>query len=190
MATAPFSHLALELPKGPTSGLNARVLVAQTVSSASQPDLWISNIPHQVPDGRSIVAIGTQQRGELVRFEPKKERFARYLEGINAVDLDFSRDGRWVTYVRLPDHTLWKAHADGSAAVRLTSPPMDAAQPHWSPNGSRIAFMGSVPGTVYRVYVVSASGGSPVPISADGAEQGVPTWSPDGSTIVFGDRNH
>ncbi len=186
---ARFSHSPPRGRTGSTSGPNG-----ETPRVPSLVQLTAGPIDYQfatpTPDGRRILANGMQTTGELVRFAPGGGLGGRYLDGLNAIDLDFSRDGGWVVYIRLPERALWKARADGSGAVRLTPPSMTASQPHWSPDGSRIAFMAETPGTVNRIYLVSPRGGAPVPASTDGAEQGVPTWSPDGREIVFGDRNH
>jgi len=50
-------------------------------------------------------------------------------------DVEFSRDGQWVTYVSYPDYTLWRSRADGSDRLQLTYPPVYAALAHRSPDG-------------------------------------------------------
>ena len=73
-------------------------------------------------DGKKLFVVGVQQRAELVRYDAKSGDFAPYLDGISAGDLDFSRDGQWVTYVTYPDDTLWRSKLDGSARLQLTYP--------------------------------------------------------------------
>jgi len=64
----------------------------------------------------------------------------------------------------------------------------EAHQPHWSPDGGRIAFMGQMPGEHTRVYIVDASGGVPEEVEPDDpVDQGVPSWSADGRSLVFGE---
>ena len=104
---------------------------------------------------------GVQQRAELVRYDAKSGDFAPYLGGISAGDVDFSRDGQWVTYVSYPDDTLWRSKLDGSARLQLTYPPMRTGLGHWSPDGQQIAFAGALPGKPWKVYLISKDGGSP-----------------------------
>lgn len=65
---------------------------------------------------------------------------------------------------------------------------MEAVEPHWSPDGKRIAFMAQNANGVQRIYTVSAEGGTPAEVlPAWPKPEGVPTWSADGESIVFGD---
>ena len=75
---------------------------------------------------------------------------------------------------------------DGSHRLQLTFPPLQVIQPHWSPDGSRIAFQAQEPGKLFHVYVVSADGGSPEqPVPGDRSTDD-PNWSSDGSSLLFG----
>ena len=112
-------------------------------------------------DGKRLFMAGVQQRAELVRYDAKSGDFAPYLGGISAGDVDFSRDGQWVTYVSYPDDTLWRSKLDGSARLQLTYPPMRTGLGHWSPDGQQIAFAGALPGKPWKVYLISKDGGSP-----------------------------
>jgi DNA-binding winged helix-turn-helix (wHTH) protein/Tol biopolymer transport system component len=160
---------------------------AQVNRVTAGPVDYASPVP--TPDGRRVIAVGTKERSELVSYHADSNRFVPFLNGIDAIDLEYSRDGRSIAYIRPTDSTLWKARANGSEAIQLTFPPMTARQPHWSPDGARIAFMGEHPKTLLRIYAVPSKGGRPQELSNDGAEQGVPSWSPTGSRIVYGDQN-
>jgi Tol biopolymer transport system component len=93
-------------------------------------------------DGKKLFVVGVQPRGELVRFDARSGEFIPYMGGISAGDLDFSRDGKWVTYIQYPESTLWRSRIDGTERVQLTYAPLIAALLHWSPDGLQIAFSG------------------------------------------------
>lgn len=139
-------------------------------------------------DSSTLYALGEGVRGELVRFDPKIQLATPYLGGISALDLSFSRDGQWVTYQRFPEHTLWKSRVDGTEAIQLTTRGLEAIQPHWSPDGKRIGFMGHRSDGRFLIYVIGADGKGLAPLKPhDELDQGVPTWSADGSQVAFGE---
>ncbi len=143
-------------------------------------------MPMPSTDGKKIFVVAAQLRGELVRYDSASHQFTPYLSGISAMGLNFSRDGNWVTYAAYPDGTLWRSKVDGSERLQLTSPPLHAIQPRWSPDGTHIAFMGQQPGEPFSIYVVPAEGGNPEqPIPGDHRESD-PNWSPDGNSLLFG----
>jgi Tol biopolymer transport system component len=137
-------------------------------------------------DGKRLFVVGVQQRGELVRYDAKSGEYIPYLGGLSAGDIDFSRDGKWITYAQYPENMLWRSRIDGAERVRLTYPPMVAALPHWSPDGKQIAFAAYVPGKPWQIYIMSKDGGTPERLSTGDEPENDPTWSPDGSILAFG----
>jgi serine/threonine protein kinase/Tol biopolymer transport system component len=139
-------------------------------------------------DGKKLFVVGVQQRAELVRYDQRSGDFVPYLGGISAGHVDFSRDAQWMTYVSIPDGTLWRSKLDGSSRLQLTYPPMRTGLPHWSPDGQQIAFAGTLPGKPWKVYLISKDGGSPQSLTSTHEEiqEADPTWSPDGNTLAFG----
>jgi Tol biopolymer transport system component len=137
-------------------------------------------------DGRGLFAVGIQPQGELVRYEPRSRQFSPYLGGLSAQGVDFSRDGRSITYVAFPAGTLWRARADGSERQQLTFAPALVGLPRWSPDGRHIAFVEMPRGRPWRVQIVSADGGAPQPLLPDDRNQTDATWSPDGSALAVG----
>ena len=139
-------------------------------------------------DGTKLFVTAIQTRGELVRYDPATRVFSPYLSGISAECVDFSRDGKWVTYVAYPEGTLWRSRVDGSERLQLTFPPLSTLVPRWSPDGARIAFMGLRTGKPWNVYVISADGSGleqPIPGDHRGSD---PNWLPDGNSLLFGHR--
>ena len=121
-----------------------------------------------------------------MRYDMKTGQFVPYLSGISADGVSFSSDGKWVAYVAFPEGTLWRMRADGSERLQLTFSPVLASQPYWSPDGKRIAFMGTAPGKSWQIYVVPAEGGTPRMLSPEDRNHVDPSWSPDGLSLAFG----
>ena len=139
-------------------------------------------------DGRKLFAIGWQQRGELVRWDSRLRDFVRFLGGISAHWVGFSKDGQWVAYLQFPEDTLWRMRPDGSDRRQLTFKPMDVDGLEWAPDGRQIAFRAKKPDQPHRPYVISVQGGEPLEILPQRREEvGIPTWSQDGKQIAFGD---
>ena len=79
---------------------------------------------------------------------------------------------------------LWIVSRDGGDARHLTSGIGVEALPHFSPDGSLIAFTGEYDGN-RDVYVISAAGGVPRRLTYHPAEEYVTGWTPDGKKILF-----
>jgi Tol biopolymer transport system component len=140
------------------------------------------------PDGKTIYALGFLNQGELMRYDRGTQQWKPYLSGISAADADFSRDGEWVTYVLLPEATLWRSRVDGSERTQLTIAGFRVSMPRWSPDGKQIAFMGLPPGGRWTIYVISADGGQAERLVKDNKFYADPNWSPDGKRIVYGEQ--
>jgi serine/threonine protein kinase/Tol biopolymer transport system component len=136
-------------------------------------------------DGKKLFVQGWQPRAEMVRYDAKSGGFFPFLADTAAAQVDCSRDRKWAAYVTYTDGTLWRSKLDGSERLQLTYPPFQATVPHWSPDGTHIAFSGAKPGEPYRIYVVPADGGSPEQLSS-GESDLDPSWSKDGKALMFG----
>jgi len=140
--------------------------------------------PTIAPDGETIFAISWQLRGELQRYDTRSGQFAPYLSPLSAEQLDFSRDGEWITYVTYPEADLWRSRADGSERLQLTFPPLRVRAPAWSPDGETIAFEGQLPHQHWSTYLVRSNGGVSEPLTPEDRHEASPTWSADGGSLA------
>jgi len=79
---------------------------------------------------------------------------------------------------------LWIVSRDGGDAKRLTAGIGREFNPHFSPDGTQVAFSGEYEGNV-DVYVVSAEGGVPRRLTYHPAADIVVGWTPDGKRVLF-----
>jgi eukaryotic-like serine/threonine-protein kinase len=136
---------------------------------------------------KKLFVAGMQPRGELVRHDAKSKQFVPFLNGISASEVDFSSDGQWVTYVSVPDGELWRSRVDGSERLQLLSfPDGYTGLPRWSPDGTRIAFLGVRLGKPWKIFLISAQGGAPEELLPENRDEVDAEWSPDGARLAFG----
>jgi Tol biopolymer transport system component len=142
--------------------------------------------PVPAPDNKKIWALGLRLRGSVVKYDPSSSQFVPFLSGISASDLNFSPDGQWVSYVSVPDGTLWRSRVDGSEKLQLTYPPLHAALPSWSRDGKQIAYVNVISGRPWSINLVPAAGGQSKPLLADENSEVDINWSLAGDKIIFG----
>lgn len=164
--------------------------------------LWVladgSAEPKQLTDGpmsfgspwpaekEKIWALGVNPMAEVVKYDAAHKKYSPVLAGISATDLDFSADGKWVTYVAIPDGTLWRSRADGSERLQLTFAPGRAALPKWAPEGKQIAYVSIRAGQSTQITLIGADGGKAKPVYAEKRGQIDMNWSADGRRMIFG----
>jgi Tol biopolymer transport system component len=155
------------------------------VQLTSGPIHWRTPIPSR--DGDKIFAVGTTRRGELVQFDARTKTLQLFLGGISADFLDFSKDGTQLIYITYPDGIMWRAKADGTERVQLTSPPLRPFLCRWSPDGSQILFSANKSASRWSLFIMPARGGAPRRLLPGDDEQGEIDghWSPDGRKIVY-----
>jgi Tol biopolymer transport system component/predicted Ser/Thr protein kinase len=137
-------------------------------------------------DGKKLFVQGMQPHGELVRYDAAAKQFVPFLGGISASDVAFSRDRKWAAYVAVPDGTLWRSRVGGGERLQLSYPPVAAALPVWSPDGSQIAYISGEAGKPFKIFLVSAQGGTPEELLPENIGELDATWSPDGAQLAYG----
>jgi Tol biopolymer transport system component len=133
-----------------------------------------------------VWALGVKPTAELVKYDATQEDYEKVLSGISATDLDFSPDGKWVSYVLIPDGTMWRSRADGSERLQLTFAPERAALPRWAPDGKQIAYVSSRTGRPSQIMVIGSQGGKATPVYAENHGQIDANWSADGKRMIYG----
>ena len=79
---------------------------------------------------------------------------------------------------------LWVVSRAGGSARRLTSTPSAESDPHFSPDGSYIAYSATIAGNT-DVFVVPVGGGEPKRLTYHPGVDNVRGWTPDGKRVVF-----
>ena len=99
--------------------------------------------------------------------------------GTGDMSPSWSPDGTRIAFTayRGGNPSIWIMNADGSAPVRLTTPPNAGDYfPTWSPSGDSIAFQ-RIDGSSSRIGLVAAAGGGPRFLTFAGDAYS-PAWSP------------
>jgi Tol biopolymer transport system component len=142
------------------------------------------------PDGRTIYA------GPYVADADGSGAQVSLQVGAIAV---WSPDGTRIAFARKPDwcsdrggtrpcagsHSdIYVMNADGSGTRKLTHNARQNAEPAWSPDGRRIAFVSRRDGNA-EIYVMNADGSGKRNLTRNPAKDVRPSWSPDGQKIAF-----
>src|SRR6185503_513112 len=93
-----------------------------------------------------------------------------------------SPDGRTIAIDLLG--TLWTMAAGGGVATPITDIFMDARQPSWSPDGTRIAFQ-AYRSSTWQIWTAKVDGTDLRAVTSSPYDDREPAWSPDGLRIAF-----
>ena len=154
------------------------------VQLTTGPMLFTSGVPST--NGKKFFADGYMPRYELVRYDSNIRGFIPFLSGISADYVDFSRDGQWVTYVSVPDNTLWRSRIDGRDRLQLTFPSVVPFLPRWSPDGTQIVYTDIQSGKSWRAFLIATQGGTPAEVYPEKDGQVDANFSPNGKQIAYG----
>ena len=135
------------------------------------------------PNGQIVYAVGGF--GDGLRTVSPDGTGNRTIVFGNAVDPQWSPDGRRIAHHTSNPTSIYIVEADGSASTAVIG---DARSAAWSPDGEKIAFTRSV-GSFVRLFVANADGSGDTEILGLAGNIGNPAWSPDGSKIAFSLNN-
>ena len=89
------------------------------------------------------------------------------------------------TSLRDGNNEIYVMDADGGNQENLTNNPAYDAQPDWSPDGRKIAFVSGRDGSPSQIHVMNADGKNPIRLTIGRGGKSDPDWSPDGRKIAF-----
>lgn len=126
-------------------------------------------------------------------------------EGGHAAGPRFSPDGRFIAYATDSSGTfaVYKVDVDTLAVIKLTTGSLQMDQPDWSPDGTKITFVGfrlcSTEGASNQIqgkdckgdiFVMNADGTGITQLTHNFGNNLNPRWSPQGDRIVFQHGNN
>ena len=114
--------------------------------------------------------------------------------GENATVPRISRQGNYIAYVSDKlDYKIWRgpgpnAPDKNSPLTQLIASTRKDAQPQYSPDGKRIAFVSDRSGS-WEIWICDSEGSNPIQLTHLGSgDNGSPHWSPNGQQIAFDAR--
>jgi dipeptidyl aminopeptidase/acylaminoacyl peptidase len=127
----------------------------------------------------------------LAAAEGRPMRFEELAKIGRVSGLSLSPNGKWTAYaVSTPDveenrsrSAIWIVSSGGGEARRLTSGQARDAEPKFSPDGRRLAFLSSREGGS-QIWLLDLAGGDPVKATSFPTEVNGYEWSPDGEWFV------
>jgi Tol biopolymer transport system component/DNA-binding winged helix-turn-helix (wHTH) protein len=134
-------------------------------------------------DGKSVLFYAGRTREQIERLNVRNGALTP-LAPDGFVEPEYSWDGRWLVLVELENNSVWKMDVKSGDRVPLSLPPFGAIFPRWSPDGTRIALSGSLPGEPATSYVARAGGGAPELLLPGHGRVYDPDWAPDGQHLV------
>ncbi len=144
--------------------------------------------PAFTPNGGVMCAISGKNDTNLYLLDPSGRSPVPVTRdwGIN-ISPTLSPNGSQMAFVsnRAGGAQIYVSPASGGPARRLTFEGKENTDPHWSPRGDRIVFVGATNGGGRDIFTIDPNGGDLQQLTANAGRNTRPSWSPDGRMIVF-----
>lgn len=175
------------------------MLIAHDLKSSRRRTIFSSPVlmigPSVAPDGRRIAMSSALLEWDLLDISLKDGSVHPLLAraGIQYFPDWHPREDRYVFSTNaggttaLNERSALDGATRGIISTRTEGLPAGVeyfAQPRWSPEGDRIAFVATT-ASAERVYISHASGGRAVPADQGSHDSGAPAWAPDGQWLAL-----
>ena len=184
--------------------LASLVLPGDVLLTVSEPGVWVLN-----PDGTGLSRLAVvQQPATATPAWSRDTRRIAYVDRSPAPDIfavptssvqfptmltqtkgssgpDWSPKGDRIAYSFKPGGLgqIWTMDPDGHHQAPLFADARSNSSPTYSPDLTRLAYVGTLPGDVSHIFIASASGLNPRMLTSTVGID--PSWSPDGTKIAF-----
>ena len=150
------------------------------------PNLMPLEAPALAPSGRELVAVGRESSYDLVAVDPDGEGWSCVMCGVREMGWGSVAVDGAIAFRDLSRGTprILIQEPDGGRRP-LTSADEEGSCPAFSPDGRRVAYLSTNPGSGWMLKVVSRDGGQPVTLAPDVEGPEYPSWSPDGRFIAY-----
>ena len=172
--------------KGPRKTLRRRPSTARLFEATE-----IQEYDLHLDGGKAVCSINAGDNWELATLDLKTGKTRRFLTGEQSLmSPTYSPCSSIIAYQAdfegNEDHDIFTVSTDGRKRSRITKDQADNQDPHFSPDGSMIAFISNREGDIENLFVSGMDGGSVSKLSNEELPVRTLAWSPDGSMISFG----